>query len=222
MAISTGSHDIDNDIIMSAMASQITVFSIVLLNRYSGADQRKHQNSASLAFVRGIHWWPVNSLHKWPVMREIFPFADVIMDISPGTFWPRRRMEWLQCVHPTRDDLYSRNICVSCTYFAYSVIISVILSVHFLLVSWERANEHLLLLRTCISNITRNYDKIVSLQSRHLRYWQNSKSCLMWHIIWDLYISMGLLPDTYNCGLRMHRECRERFPHSPTSKVTAS
>ena len=24
---------------------------------------------------------------------------------------------------------------------------------------------------------------------------------------------MGLLPDTYNCGLCMHRECRERFPH---------
>ena len=23
---------------------------------------------------------------------------------------------------------------------------------------------------------------------------------------------MGLLPDTWNCGLRMHRECRERFP----------
>ena len=28
---------------------------------YSGADQRKHQSSASLAFVRGIHRWPVNS-----------------------------------------------------------------------------------------------------------------------------------------------------------------
>ena len=29
-----------------------------------GADQRKHQSSASLAFVRGIHRWPVNALTK--------------------------------------------------------------------------------------------------------------------------------------------------------------
>ena len=46
---------------------------------YSNADQRKHQSSASLAFVRGIHRGPVNSLHKWPVTRKMFPFDDVIM-----------------------------------------------------------------------------------------------------------------------------------------------
>ena len=39
---------------------------------YSGAGQRKHQSSASLAFVWGIHRWPVNSPHKWPVTRKIF------------------------------------------------------------------------------------------------------------------------------------------------------
>ena len=50
-----------------------------LLNRYSDADQRKHQSSASLAFVRGIHRGPVNSTHKWPVTRKKFPFDDVIM-----------------------------------------------------------------------------------------------------------------------------------------------
>ena len=44
----------------------------------SGADQRKHQSSASLAFVRGIHRWPVNSPHKWPVTRGMFPFDDVV------------------------------------------------------------------------------------------------------------------------------------------------
>ena len=43
------------------------------------ADQRKHQSSASLAFVRGIHRWPVNSRHKWPVTRKMFPFDDVII-----------------------------------------------------------------------------------------------------------------------------------------------
>ena len=52
---------------------------IVYSTVYSGADQRKHQSSASLAFVRGIHRGPVNSPHKWQVMRENFPFDDVIM-----------------------------------------------------------------------------------------------------------------------------------------------
>ena len=42
------------------------------LSRCSGADQRKHQSSASLAFVRGIHRWPVDSLHKGPVMWKCF------------------------------------------------------------------------------------------------------------------------------------------------------
>ena len=45
----------------------------------SGAYQRKHQRSASLAFVRGIHRWPVNSPHKGLVTRKMFPFDDVIM-----------------------------------------------------------------------------------------------------------------------------------------------
>ena len=55
---------------MSAMASQITSLTIVYSIVYSGADQRKHQSSASLAFVRGIHRWPVNSQHKGPVTRK--------------------------------------------------------------------------------------------------------------------------------------------------------
>ena len=64
---------------MGAMASQITSLTIVYLTVYSGADQRKYQNSASQAFVRGIHQWPVNSKHKMPVARKMFPFDDVIM-----------------------------------------------------------------------------------------------------------------------------------------------
>ena len=40
---------------------------------------RKHQSSTSLVFVRGIHQWLVNSPHKRPVMRKMFPFDDVIM-----------------------------------------------------------------------------------------------------------------------------------------------
>ena len=63
---------------MGGMASQITRPAIVYPTVYSGADQRKHQSSASLAFV-GIHRWPVNSPHKWSVTRKMFPFDDVIM-----------------------------------------------------------------------------------------------------------------------------------------------
>ena len=64
---------------MGAIASQITSLTIVYLAVYSGADQSKHQSSASLAFVWGIHRGPVNSPHKWPVTRKMFQFDDVIM-----------------------------------------------------------------------------------------------------------------------------------------------
>ena len=68
-----------DDVMMSAMASQITSLTIVYSMVFSDADQRKHQSSASLAFVRGIHLWPVNSPHKGPVTLKMFPFGDVIM-----------------------------------------------------------------------------------------------------------------------------------------------
>ena len=65
------------EVIMSVMGSQITGVSIVYSIVCSGTDQRKYQSSVSLAFVRGIHQWPVNSLHKGPVTRKMFPFDDV-------------------------------------------------------------------------------------------------------------------------------------------------
>ena len=69
-----------SDIILGAMTSQITGLSIVYSTVYSGADQRKHQSSALLAFVRGIHRWSVNSPNKWPVTRKMFSFDDVIIE----------------------------------------------------------------------------------------------------------------------------------------------
>ena len=68
-----------NDVIMGSMASQITSLTIVYPAVYSGADQRKHQSSASLAFMGGIHQGPVNSPRKWPATRKMFPFDDVFM-----------------------------------------------------------------------------------------------------------------------------------------------
>ena len=67
---------------MGAIASQITSITIVYSTVYWHADQRKHQSSASLAFVRGIHRGPVTSPHKCPVTRKMYPFDDVIMALS--------------------------------------------------------------------------------------------------------------------------------------------
>ena len=63
-----------SDVIMSVMASQITCVSIVCSTACSGADQRKHQSSASLAFVGGFHRWPTDSPHKGPATRKMFPY----------------------------------------------------------------------------------------------------------------------------------------------------
>ena len=58
-----------NDVIMSTMASLITSITIVYSIFHSGAVQRKHQSSASMAFA-----WA-----KGPVTRKMLPFDDVIM-----------------------------------------------------------------------------------------------------------------------------------------------
>ena len=65
--------------IISAMASQITGVPIACSTVCSGEDKRKCQSSASVTFVRGIHWWPVDSPHKGPVRRKMFPFDDIVM-----------------------------------------------------------------------------------------------------------------------------------------------
>ena len=73
-------------ITMTSMASQTTSLTIIYPTVYSGSDQRKHQSSAALAFVRGM----VNSPHKWPVTRKMFPFDDVIMPFDKlGRSWYR-------------------------------------------------------------------------------------------------------------------------------------
>ena len=82
------------------MASQITSLTIVYSTVYSGADQRKQQSLASLAFVRGIHRWPVNSPPKGPVTQKIFPFDDVIMyrhhfNIATTLSKTLKRTRWL-------------------------------------------------------------------------------------------------------------------------------
>ena len=72
-----------NDVIMSTLTSKITSLTIVYSTVNSGADQRKHQSSASLTFVRGIYQWPANSPHKLPVTRE-----------NVSIWWRHRVLQW--------------------------------------------------------------------------------------------------------------------------------
>ena len=89
------------DVIMSAMASQITSIAIVYSSVFSCTDQRKHQRSASMAFVREMHRWPVNSPHKGPATRKILPSDDVIMII-----WFVCEIFLMKCVPVHRLELW--------------------------------------------------------------------------------------------------------------------
>ena len=89
---------------MSTMVSQITSLTIVYLTVYSAAYEK---SSAALAFVRGIHRWPVNSPHKGPVTRKMVPFNDVIMSmvyVSGGCRVSNRPINRKSCDPPCHQD----------------------------------------------------------------------------------------------------------------------
>ena len=67
---------------MTTMASQITSLTIVYSNIYSGADQIKHQSSASLAFVRGIHRGPVGfiAVREMSVRNKNFQGQGIVRE----------------------------------------------------------------------------------------------------------------------------------------------
>ena len=98
------------DVMMSVIASQITSLTVVYSTVYSDVDQRKQQSSASLTFVRGIHRRPVNSPHKGPVTRKMFPFDDVITKLEGFAM--------------SLVILHSGNDCVT-RYFNYRLLVHV-------------------------------------------------------------------------------------------------
>ena len=63
-----------------------------LFSRLFRLTSKKHQSSISLAFVREIHRWPVDFLHKRPVTRKIFQYDDVIMKIGRVIMGPHFSM----------------------------------------------------------------------------------------------------------------------------------
>ena len=99
---------------MGAIASQITSLTIVHSIVYSDADQCKYQSSASLAFVRGIHRGPVNSPHKWPVTRKMFPFDDVIMD--------SKKLAWFATEFKTNVQVSTCQLQILVTYIYINIM----------------------------------------------------------------------------------------------------
>ena len=140
---------------MSAMMSQITTLTIVYSTVY--ADQRKHQSSASLACVRGIHRWPVNSPHKAPVTRKMFPFDDVIMRKYVSSPWisSTKQYEYFW--------LWNTSVLQACQVHTWSAVTEVSKSRIIVTVIWKRYgthkhqktsnNEHLCKSYTCSSVI---------------------------------------------------------------------
>ena len=109
-----------SDVIMNTMVSQITSVWIVYSTVCSDADQRKHQNSTSLAFVREIDRWLVNSLHKGPVTQKMFPFDDVIM--SRHWYVWKYLQRWWYCLG-LRLSVFSRLVSLQqCCCTGYSKI----------------------------------------------------------------------------------------------------
>ena len=106
------------------VASQISNLTVVYSTVYSDADHRKHQSSASLAFVRGIHRGPVNSPHKWPVTPRMFPFDDVIVRRA-GLLWSQQDFEWrwsvplFKCLTVLEFSFILFDLCLLITFFNF-------------------------------------------------------------------------------------------------------
>ena len=103
-----------NDVIMSAIASLITSFTIVYSTVYSDADQKKLRVTGLCV---GKSPGPVNSPHKWPVTRKMFRFDDVIMKFSILFFRydasPGRQQAWYCLCRINGSSLTSirKNLC---------------------------------------------------------------------------------------------------------------
>ena len=104
---------------IGAMASRITSLPSVYLTVYSGADQRKHPRHWPLCGEFTGDRWPVNSPHKWPVSRKMFPFDDVIMDLSEKTTLykrPRALSQYKGRLSCYRDSQYKDETVVRQSY----------------------------------------------------------------------------------------------------------
>ena len=87
-----------------------------LLNRLFRRRSKKTSKLRVTGLCVGNSPGPVNSPHKGPVTRKMFPFDDVIMfcgDLHWGPFQSRFRpaTEHLVCVHPNFDKMFATQLC---------------------------------------------------------------------------------------------------------------
>ena len=132
---------------MSAMASQITSLPIVYPAVYSRRRSKKHQSSASLAFVRGIHRWPVNFPHKGPVTRKMFPLDDVIVQQISSSFC--QILSQSPCIALTtrnlRFTILIKSIRITKLYICLELLHSRKPRSHYKAISWKSVQMPLLL-----------------------------------------------------------------------------
>ena len=98
-----------SDVIISAMASPGAIICSTIC---SGTDQRKHQSSTSQAFVRGIHWWPVDSPHKGPVMWKMLPSDDAMINMAVN-----RQQAIVKPITNQLTDVYTFKIYLNTTWY---------------------------------------------------------------------------------------------------------
>ena len=142
-----------DDVIMTMLASQITSLPVVCSIVYSDVNQRKHQSSASLAFVREIHRGPVNFPHKWPVTRKLFPFDDVIMlrryhetNACVWSCWlwickmPGLNLDEFHLLLAVKNCYIKQNLAIVITLGLFILLIRFVLSVIFHAISMRRCH----------------------------------------------------------------------------------
>ena len=152
-------------VIMSAIASQIISLMIIYPTDYSGGDQSKHQSSASLAW---IHRRTVNSLHKWPVTRKVFPFDNVIM---PTQVLPYFVAEVIDL--PAFSGLFlSSLLAASLRYCHFSDVLSCYNTVIDYTVSFTAMQRH-----KCSPHDTLKLNKPTSYLSRVTHMWGGNWPC---------------------------------------------
>ena len=101
-----------NDVIMTTMASQITSLTVVYSTVYSDADQRKHQSSASLAFVWGIHrdrWIPRGRRNGRPIVRKaILALSDEWLSLATRPMDEQIIIAQMSFIHLGQVDIWFR------------------------------------------------------------------------------------------------------------------
>ena len=189
-----------NDVIMSAMLSEIIIVSIVCSTVNSGADQGKLQSSTSLAFVRGIHRWPANNPHKRSVTSKMYPFDDVIMFPKYSTLSWRRVM---CAIHPLqkwfsvpRENLMKPPV-TNATFWGPLLLIFARVKLLKLMYEWEELGETDPLFEGHLSYV------LINMVPPYSPTLMSNRTCHHDGCYWDLHnVSFPFVQDTALTGTR--------------------